>query len=173
MHGIISNFCVDIWLVKKMGGTLSKTKLTKLMICTLMIATLLQVGAISIVQATDDSLARTTSTAISPDDTVVVSSDAPNLISTEDEPLIMPENGELISPAPENATTPEDQDIEYVKPEDDTTIGITEMNDEENYQPLIAPKATTETESPILGVAVLLVALSVIGMAFLVYKKTR
>lgn len=158
-----------------MHGKISKTKLTKLMICTLMIATIFQVGAISMVQATDDSIERSTSTAFSPDDTVVVSSNDPNLISTEDEPLVMPENGELISPAPENMTTLEEQDVEYVRPEDDTTIGITEMNDEENYEPLIAPKEETETESPILGTAVLLVCVLSIGLVFVgaVYKKRK
>ena len=158
-----------------MKGTLSKTKLARVLICSLLIATLLQVGAISMVQATSESIERPTSPPISPDDTVVVSSDDPNLISTEDQIVIMPENGELISPAPEN-TTIQEEEIEKTIPADDTTIGFPEDTNQENEIPLIAPLEQTEDQTPtILGVAVLAVAVGAIATVFIVvgYKKTK
>ena len=158
-----------------MNGTVSKTKLTRLLICSLMIATILQLGAISMVQATSESIERPSSPPISPDDTVVVSSDDPKLISTEDQVVVVSENGELISPAPENATIQEEE-IKKTIPADDTTIGLPEDTNQENEIPLIAPLVQTEDQTPtILGVALLAIAVGAIATVFIVvgYKKTK
>jgi hypothetical protein len=146
-----------------------------LLICSLMIATILQLGAISMVQATSESIERPSSPPISSDDTVVVSSDDPNLISTEDQVVVISENGELISPAPEN-TTIQEEEIEKTIPTDDTTIGLPEDTNPENEIPLIAPLAQKEDQTPtILGAALLAIAVGAIATVFIVvgYKKTK
>jgi hypothetical protein len=176
--------------VKKLKGTFPKIKLLRIFICMLMIATILQVGAISLVQATDGVVERPESTPLSPDNTVVVSSNDANLISTEEEVVVMPEGGKIVSPAPDNITTKEE--IENTTPVDDTTIGLPEKTNRktapkddttiglpedanEEYQSLIAPNPTTATETPLLGAAALLVAVGAIATAFIVigYKKTK
>ena len=145
----------------------SKTKLTRLLICTLMIATIFQVGATSLVQATDETLARTITPPVSPDDTVVVSSDDPNLISTEDQVVIMSENGTLISPAPE--TTIREEEIEKTIPADETTIGLHEDTNQENEIPLIAPITQKEDQNPTtLGILLLAIASGTIATVFIV-----
>ena len=152
----------------------SKTKLTRLLICTLMIATIFQVGAISLVQATDETLARTTTPPVSPDDTVVVFSDDPNLISTEDQVVIMSENGTLISPAAE--TTIREEEIEKTTPVDDTTIGLPEDENQEDMIPLIAPLSQEENQNPTtLGAVILAIALGTIATVFIIVsnKKTK
>jgi hypothetical protein len=175
--------------VKKLKGILPKIKLKKIFICTLIIATILQVGAISLVQATDDAVERPESTPFPPDDTVVVSSDDANLISTE-EVVVMPEGGKRVSPVPENITAKEE--TENTIPVDDTTIGLPEETNRktapeddstiglpkeanEEYQPLIAPNPTTASETPLLGVAAIIVVVGAITIAFIViaYKKTK
>jgi hypothetical protein len=158
-----------------MKGTLSKTKLTRLLICSLMIAAILQVGAISIVQATDEAIERSTSPPVSPDDAVVVSSDDPNLISTQDQIVIMPENGTLISPVPEN-TTIREEEIQKTINTDDTTIGLPEDTNQENEIPLIAPLAQPENHTPkTLNIVLLAIALGTISTVFIAvgYKKTK
>jgi len=157
-----------------MKTNLSKTKLTRLCISTLMIATILQLTAISMVQATTESIDRPTTPPV-PTDTVVTTNEDPNLFYAEDQRVVMPENGELISPLPENFTRTEDQETDFVKPADNATIGITEVGNEENYQPLIAPNPQTENETRIMGAALLLVAVGTIAAVFIAigYKKTK
>jgi len=69
----------------------------------------------------------------------------------------------------------DDQEVDFVKPEDGSDLGITEKGNEENSQHLIAPKTTSETGSPIMGAAVLLVALGSIATVFVVvgHKRTK
>ena len=158
-----------------MKSPISKIKLTRLLICSLLIATIFQVGAISMVQATSESIERSTAPPISPDDTVVVSRDDPNLISTEDQVVIMPEGGVIIAPGPENTTIGEEE-IEKTTPTDDTTIGLPEDTNQENELPLIAPLAQQEAQTPTTLNAVLLaVAVGTIVAVYLVvgYKKTK
>ena len=146
---------------------ISKIKLSRLLICTLMIAIIFQVGATSLVQATDETLERTTATPIFTDHTVVVSSDDPNLISTEDQVVIMSENGTLISPAPE--TTIREEEIEKTIPADETTIGLHEDTNQENEIPLIAPIAQKEDQNPTtLGILLLAIASGTIATVFIV-----
>ena len=140
-----------------------------------MIAAILQVGVISVVQATEDAIERSTSPPVSIDDAVVVSSDDPNLISTEDQIVIMPENGAVIAPAPEN-TTIREEEIEKTIPADDITIGLPEDTNQENEIPLIAPLAQPENQTPTtLNIALLAIALGTISAVFIVvgYKKTK
>ena len=152
---------------------ISKIKITRLLIYTLMIAIIFQVGAISLVQAEDYSLTRILPP-ISPDDTVLVSSDDPNLISTEDQVVIMSENGTLISPAPE--TTIREEEIEKTTPVDDTTIGLPEDENQEDMIPLIAPLSQEENQNPTtLGAVLLAIALGTIATVYIVVdnKKTK
>lgn len=139
-----------------------------------MIATILQVGATSLVQATDKALERTTTPPVSPDDTVVVSSDDPNLISTEDQVVIMSENGTLISPTPE--TTIREEEIEKTTPVDGTTIGLPEDANQEDEIPLIAPLSQVEDQNPTtVGAVLLFIALGTIATVFIIVgnKKTK
>jgi len=162
--------------VKKMKTNLSTRKLTRIIICTLMIATILQVTAISMVQATQENLDRTTTPPIrSTDDTVVTTSVDPNLNATEDLNVVILENGETVRLVPENITQTEDDEIVYSKPLDDSTIGITEVDSKESSQSLIAPNTKDKNENPIVGAAVLLVALAGIGIVFVAvaHKKIK
>lgn len=159
-----------------MKVNLSTTKLTRIVICTLMIATILQVTAISMVQATQESLDRPTPPPIRPtDDTVVITNVDPNLNATEDLNVVILENGETVRLVPENITQTEGDEIVYIKPLEDSTFGITEVDGKESSQALIAPNTQGKNETPIVGVAVLLVALAAIGTVFVAvgHKKTK
>ncbi|WGM90338.1 MAG: hypothetical protein NUK63_04245 [Candidatus Bathyarchaeum tardum] len=156
-----------------MKGNLSKTKLTKIVICTLMIATILQVTAISMVQATSENIDNAKINPMLPEDIVRIDNQDVDFVKPEDgsdigitQVRIMPENGDL--------TVTDDQEIDFVKPEDGSDLGITQIGNEENSQPLIAPK-TISTETPTMGAAVLLVALATIASAFVIvgHKKTK
>ena len=119
------------------------------------------------VQATSEAIPRTTPAKASPDGTVVVNSDDPNLISTQDIPgTIIDEGGKWIEP--DNSTITRD-DTEKDLPEDDTTIGIPELNKEEDYPALIAPQAQADNTAIVLGIGVMLAALA-ISAVFLVAR---
>ena len=167
-----------------------KTKLNGILICTLVLVAVLQVGMMSIVQATDDAMERHDSPPVPLDDTVVVSSDDPNLISNQDEVAVMPEGGKVISPLPENLTDREE--IEKTVTVDDTTIGLPEESnreselednstiglvedDNQEYNSLIAPNTVSRFQIPLVGVATLSIAIAAISLAFLVvgYKKAK
>ena len=103
-----------------------------------MIATILQVTAISMVQATQESLDRPTPPPIRPtDDTVVITNVDPNLNATEDLNVVILENGETVRLVPENITQTEGDEIVYIKPLEDSTFGITEVDGKESSQALI------------------------------------
>jgi len=169
-------------LVKKMkrNPSLLKLKLSKLLVCTLLIAFVFQITAISMVQATSETIPRSNAIQPSPDDTVVLSNDdpirnatieEPLLIATEEEPvLIATEDGEKI--APENSTITRDEEIKKNIPDDNSTIGIPEDSNEEDYQPLFAPQPQTVDTSAYLGVAVLL-ALVAVGTVVFVARRSK
>ena len=82
-------------------------------------------------------------------------------------PGVLPENGKLIGT--------DDQELDFVR-EDSIDKGRSETGLEDNYQqPLIAPKITTETGSPITAGAVLLVILGTIATIFIAvgYKNQK
>ncbi len=115
-----------------MKATLSKTKLTRIVICTLMVATILQVTAISLVQATSESI----------DETVTVPLPPENFVRTtnQDIDFVKPEDGsdlgitsiaepKEILPDTEDLVTTEDQIVDFVRPEDGSDIGITQVGE--------------------------------------------
>jgi hypothetical protein len=204
MRGIIGNFSlIDLIGEKIMKGNLSKTKLTRIVICILMIATILQVTAISMVQATSENIEQTLRAPLPPEDFVRTNNQDVDFIKPEDgsdlgitsikEPtetlpptedlpttedqivdFVRPEDGSEIGNTqidvlPENSDLigTDDQEVDFVKHDDGSDIGITEIGKEENSQPLIAPKTTTETGSPITAAATLLVALGTIATVFI------
>jgi len=188
-----------------MKANLSKTKLTRIVICTLMIATILQVTAISLVQATPENIEQTLTNPLPPEDFVRTTNHNIEFVKPEDgSDLGINAIPELI----EDLTTTEEQLGDFVRPEDGSDIGITEVGVlpengkligtgdqeldfvredsidkgrsetglEDNYQqPLIAPKITTETGSPITAGAVLLVILGTIATIFIAvgYKNQK
>jgi hypothetical protein len=167
--------------VKKLKSSLkNKLKLGKLLISTLLIAVVFQVTVISMVQATSDVDSRPTLIQPSPDSAVTVSND-PNLIATQDNEriplensvvtddvtvtseevpnLIATEDGEK-SPL-ENSTITRDEEIKTIIPDDDSTIGIDENKQNEDYQPLITPSPQAVNNAFNVGLAVLLAVVAV------------
>ena len=152
----------------------------KLLISTLLIAVVFQVTVISMVQATSDVDSRPTLIQPSPDSAVTVSND-PNLIATQDNEriplensvvtddvtvtseevpnLIATEDGEK-SPL-ENSTITRDEEIKTIIPDDDSTIGIDENKQNEDYQPLITPSPRAVNSAFNVGLAVLLAVVAV------------
>jgi hypothetical protein len=174
MHSIIRILPSQDQLVKKMKRNLSllKLKLSKLLVCTLLIAFVFQITAISMVQATSETIPRSNAIQPSSDDTVVLSNDDPIRNATIEEPvLIATEDGEKI--APENSTITRDKEIKKNIPEDNSTIGIPEDSNEEDYQPLIAPQPQTVETSAYLGVAVLLAAVAVGTVVFVARRSKK
>lgn len=158
-----------------MKRNLSKNKISRLLVCTLLIASVFQITAISMVQATSENIQRPTAILPSPDEAVIITNDDPVLITGLEEPvLISTEDGELISTNPETSTITEEQEIEKVKPADDATIGTLEDGNQEDYQPLIAPNPQSENTQSTLGPAVLLVAVAMIAALYIAlgHKKT-
>lgn len=99
----------------KRNLSITKLKLSKLLVCTLLIAFVFQTIAISMVQATSETIPRSNAIQPSPDDTVVRSNDDPILNATEEEPvLIATEDGKKI--APENSTITRDEEIKKIIP---------------------------------------------------------
>ena len=139
-----------------------------------------QVTVISMVQATSDVDSRPTLIQPSPDSAVTVSND-PNLIATQDNEriplensvvtddvtvtseevpnLIATEDGEK-SPL-ENSTITRDEEIKTIIPDDDSTIGIDENKQNEDYQPLITPSPRAVNSAFNVGLAVLLAVVAV------------
>ncbi|MDG6223699.1 MAG: hypothetical protein QCH99_10620 [Candidatus Bathyarchaeota archaeon] len=191
-----------------MKANLSKTKLTRILICTLMIATILQVGAISMVQATSETIDKLATFPLPTEDFVRTTNQEVDFVKPEDgsdlgitaiaEPgellqgredlvetedqlvdFVRPEdgsdlgitsiddNGQQLLPDTEELPRNGDETSDFVKPEDGSDLGITQVGNEENSQPLIAPK-TISTETPTMGAAVLLVALATIASAFVI-----
>lgn len=153
----------------------------KLLISTLLIAVVFQVTVISMVQATSDVDSRPTLIQPSPDSAVTVSNENPNLIATQDNEriplensvvtddvtvtseevpnLIATEDGEK-SPL-ENSTITRDEEIKTIIPDDDSTIGIDENKQNEDYQPLITPSPQAVNSAFNVGLAVLLAVVAV------------
>ena len=195
-----------------MKGTLSKTKLSRIVICTLMVASILQITAISMVQATSESVDDTVTRTVSAEDFVRIDNDNQvDFVKPEDgsdigittiaEPLeilpnteegttteeqtvdfVRPEDGALIGitevgTLPKNGEfiSTDDQPLDLVKPEEDSDLGINLISEQENSQPLIAPKTTSETGSPLVGGAVILGVVGAIGAVFVAvsHKKTK
>ena len=175
----------------------NKLKLGKLLISTLLIVVVFQATAISMVHATSDAGPQPTLIQPSPDSAVVGSNENPNLIATqnnervpledsvvtddvtitsEENPnLIATEDGEKVPL--ENSTITIDEEIKTIVPGDDSTIGINENNQDEDYQPLIAPSPQTVNSVFNLGLAVMLatvaICASVIGVLVVRSSKKR
>lgn len=186
-----------------MKANLSKTKLIRIVICTLMIATILQVTAISMVQATPENIEKPLTTPLRPEDFVRTNNQDIDFVKPEDGSDLgitsIAEPTETLPPT-EDLTNTEEQIVDFVRPEDGSDLGITEVGVlpengaligtddqeldfvredgvdqgtsetglEENYQqPLIAPKTTSETGSPITAATALLVVLGIIATVFI------
>lgn len=182
---------------KLKSSSKNKLKLGKLLISTLLIAVVFQATAISMVQATSEADPQPTLIQPSPDSAVVGSNENPNLIATQDNErvpledsvvtddvgvaseenpnLIATEDGEKVPL--ENSTITRDEEIKTIVPDDDSTIGINENNQDEDYQPLIAPSPQTVNSVFNLGLAVMLatvaVCASVIGVLVVRSSKKR
>jgi hypothetical protein len=184
--------------VKKLkSSSKNKLKLGRLLISTLLIAVVFQATAISMVQATSDADLRSTLIQPSPDSAVVVSNENPNLIATQDNerapledsvvtddvPVTSEENPNLIATEDgekvpfENSTITRDEEIKTIIPDDDSTIGVSENNQNEDYQPLIAPSPQAVNSVFNLGFAVMLatvaVCVAVIGVLVVRGSKKR
>ena len=156
-----------------------------------------QATAISMVQATIDVDPRSTLIQPSLDSSVVVFNENPNLIATQDNErvpledsvvrddiavtseenpnLIATEDGEKIPL--ENSTIPRDEEIKTITPNDDSTIGVTENNQNEDYLPLIAPSPQAGNSVFNVGLAIMLatvaVCAAVIGVLVVLGCKQR
>lgn len=166
-----------------------------------MIATILQVTAISMVQATSESIEETLTIPLPSEDFVNTNNKDVDFVKPEDgsdlgitsiaEPteelptiedlitieeqivdFVRPEDGSdlgitQVGELPKNNDLIGIDDLDFVKPEDGSDLGITETGNEEKTQPLIAPKPTAETGSPIMAATALLVALGTIATLFI------
>ena len=169
---------------KLKSSSKNKLKLGRLLISTLLIVVVFQATAISMVQATSDADPRPNLIQPSPDSAVSVSNENPNLITTQDNErvpledsvvtndvavtseespnLIATEDGEKVPL--ENSTITRDEEIKTITPDDDSTIGITENYQNEDYQPLIAPSPQAVNSVFNLGLAVMLATVAVCAL---------
>jgi len=173
----------------KLNLSTTKNKLSRLLVCSLLIAFVFQTTAITWAQPSPETIPRSneipqlldTAVAVSDGDPILISTqEEPVLIATEEEPnliapkeepaLIASEDREIIRP--ENTTLPRDEEIKTITSEDAVIGYETEDTRNENYQPLIGPQNQTVDTSSYLGASMLMAVIGVVGLV-LVAKRSK
>ena len=150
----------------------NKLKFRRLLVYTILIAFVFQITAVSMAQATSETIPRSNPVQPSPDDTVTVTNDEPSLISTQDvQVTTVDKGGELIDF--DNSTIPREEEIEKNLLNDTTTIGMPEDDaNEEAYKPLIAPQPQADNILGLLGMAVMFVAIAAV-VAIVIVRRPK
>ena len=177
---------------KKMKRNLLTTKqnLRRLIVCSLVIAVVIQTTGISVVHATSETVPRSNTPPSLPDDTVTVSNGDPMLIAPPQEPmLIVPEEEHPVISTAEVAsliaieddevtadgrpTLPKYGDIKTMIPQDNSQRYDAENVPAGVYYALIAPSPQTGSVSAYLGLAMLMATIGVGTVVFVARKSVK